>query len=221
MFLEAVMVCVDYSDFLDISLPRNKKHFDNIIVVTSNADKNTQEVCKKNKVACVITDCMFENMGFNKGKAINKAIGAAQRKDWVLITDADMIMPDNLRYKLDNMSLDPSIAYGTGRKMCPTYEDWERYSSGEIDGADWVHQTRRINIGVGFFQLVNAKCKILENRDNWYSEDYNHCGRSDRIFWRQFDPKNRMSIRDIITIHLGSDELGANWRGRTTKRWSK
>lgn len=214
------MVCVDYSDFLKITLPYNKHNFDNIIVVTSPTDIKTQKVCKDNGVKCIQTNRMYQRKAkFNKGKALNDGIRALDRKDWVLITDADMIMPKNLRNVLEKMELNINNVYGTGRMICPDKEQWLAYLKDESICNGWRRETRRVNIGVGFFQLINANSELLLGKDIWYSERYNHCGRSDRKFWRAYPPENRFSIQHIITTHLGDDHMGANWEGRRTPEW--
>ena len=45
--IEGIIICVNYSDFLDITLDQNLKHFDQIIVVTDEKDIGTHEICKK------------------------------------------------------------------------------------------------------------------------------------------------------------------------------
>lgn len=215
------MVCVNYSDFLKITLPYNKHNFDKIHVITTTNDVDTQRICKKYDVNVVITDKLYENGdSFNKGKAINDGIKSLKYQDWILITDADMIMPTNLRPKLESMNLNINCAYGTGRMICRDKIQWNDYLRNKNVSNNWKKQTRRINIGVGFFQLVNFNSETLCEKDgNWYSTKWGHCGRSDRRFWRLFPTENRKSIKDIITIHLGDDNMGANWEGRTTPKW--
>lgn len=218
MYLEAIMICVNYADFLSLTLPYNIKHFDHIVVITSKDDIQTQKICKKNNITCVITNRLYErNDKFNKGKAINDGIKHLHRKEWVLITDADMMMPTNMRQELENKNLDSNLIYGTSRLICPSYKDWLLYLKNESVYKNWKHQKRRINIGVGFFQLININNSIIKNRTNWYNEKYGHCGRSDRKFWRLFN--NKAKLKGIVPIHLGDDNMGANWNGRTTPKW--
>lgn len=214
------MVCVNYSDFLEISLSHNLCHFDNIVVVTDKNDINTRQICESAGARCVITHRLHENGDkFNKGKALNDGIVALQRNDWVLITDADMMMPYDFRRQLDARTLNPNCVYGSSRLICPSYEEWLKYLNDESTYLKWKHQKRRINIGVGFFQLVHSNNKQLIDKTNWYSEKYGHCGRSDRKFWRSFPAESRKKLRGIVPVHLGDDDMGANWNGRVTMKW--
>jgi len=59
--IEACLVCVDYSDYLIHTLPRNKDYFDDIVVVTVERDKDTQKVCEDNDVKFVLSERLYEN----------------------------------------------------------------------------------------------------------------------------------------------------------------
>lgn len=215
------MVCVDYSDFLDITLNKNARHFDKITIATIKRDTDTQKICKKHNVDYILTNRLYENGAkFNKGKAINDALMNSSRKDWLIITDADMVMPDNLREILENKNLSEQCIYGTTRYMCPDYDNWLKYLDDKSIINKWVHQKHRKAIGVGFFQLVNGNCDFLKNSYKWYNENYGHAGRSDRIFWRQWPDKMRGKIRKASCIHLGNDEMSSNWYGRITKKFN-
>lgn len=61
MYLEAVTVCVDYSDILALTIPYNKSVIDNWVIVTSTADKKTQGLCDYHKVKCITTDVFYES----------------------------------------------------------------------------------------------------------------------------------------------------------------
>ena len=63
-FLEALVVCVDYSDYLCHFITNNKKHFDNLVIVTSKSDVRTQQLCKDTDTNVVITDCMYEDNAY-------------------------------------------------------------------------------------------------------------------------------------------------------------
>ena len=221
VLLEAVMVCVDYSDFLDITLSYNLRHFDNVAIVTVERDKETIAVCEKYGIKPVFTNRLYENGDkFNKGKAINDGLKSLTRDNWVLITDADMVMSRDLSDVVRIKKLDDQCVYGTSRHICPDFESWEKYQINGDEKERWKNQNRRLNVGVGFFQLANGKCEKLVGKHDWYSEDFGHCGRSDRMFWRSWPDKQRGKIRELACIHLGDDELAANWHGRTTDKFN-
>lgn len=220
MYLEAVLVCVNYSDILKITLPKNIHFFDKINVITNYNDTETIKLCEYYKVDMTITDRMYENEkdDFNKGKAINEGIKNLSKKDWLIIIDADMTFSDNLRNELEKIS-DINKIYGMPRYMCKTYEEWEKYLVDKSIISSWPCQKRRC-IGVGFFQMSNFNSDIMKQKTNdelWYSEMWGHCGRSDRFFWRSWPDNLRSKIKNAYGIHLGDDSFQANWRGRTTK----
>ncbi len=56
MFLEGVVVCYNYGDFLEHTLPDNLQHLDRVIVVTSRDDNKTRRICDKFGVDFLETD---------------------------------------------------------------------------------------------------------------------------------------------------------------------
>ncbi len=44
--INGVTVCVDYSDYLSLTLEYNRHHFDNFAVVTASSDRATKELAK-------------------------------------------------------------------------------------------------------------------------------------------------------------------------------
>lgn len=219
--ISCVMVCVNYGDFLKITLPLNKSHFDEIIVVTSHNDDITKKICSENSIRYVETNRMYEseNDAFNKGKAINEGIKNLKHNDWLVITDADMVFPDDTKKILNSIDNKNNI-YGISRYICPTKNEFDDYYKTKTIPNNWKHQKKLINIGVGFFQMANFNCDIMKNKtknSSWYSEKWGHCGRSDRSFWRSWPDSNRSVIKNLFGIHLGDDGMATNWFGRKSR----
>jgi len=125
MYLEAITICVNYSDFLSHTLPYNKDHFDNLIVITDMQDDETKELCKIYDVKCFQTNIFYENgCTFNKGAAINYGLSQLEKKDWIIHLDADIYLPPLTRSILENIPLESHKLYGVDRLMCSSYEDW-------------------------------------------------------------------------------------------------
>ena len=93
MKVEAVSVCVNYSDYLKVSLPINKQILNKIVIVTRSDDYETIKVCKENNVECIATD-EFNNhpSGFNKFKGINKGLDKLDKDGWILFLDCDIVL---------------------------------------------------------------------------------------------------------------------------------
>jgi glycosyltransferase involved in cell wall biosynthesis len=219
MKIECVLVCVNYSDYLECVLPTNIKLFDTVVVVTTKQDQSTINLCNKYGAKIVLTDRLYENNSkFNKGKAINDGIKNLNYNDWLLITDADIYLPENFK-EIYNKQLNKEHIYGTHRYMCPTNQEFEQYKKTSDINKTWVLQKHRLAIGVGFFQLVNFNSKIMNKLNpKWYCEDYGHAGRTDRFFLRNWPDDSRDNLK-LDVIHLGNDELGKNWKGRVTNKW--
>ena len=120
MLLEAVIVCVDYADFLAITLPYTLPLVDSVVVVTTPADKLTQRLCAKYSVRCLETDVFYRDQGtkFNKARGINHGLNHCQRRDWLIHMDADVVLPMRTRHFLQNAELQKDCIYGSDRVNC-------------------------------------------------------------------------------------------------------
>jgi hypothetical protein len=238
MNLEAIIVSVNYSDFLSVTLEKNHKHFGNIIIVTDTKDDKTEKVSNKyNNITLIKTDIFYQNGAkFNKGAAINVGLINSKYKDWVLLLDADIVLPENFREKLE---LDKECSYGARRYDVQTREQWNKIQNNNFDGTTLFR-----GIGYGFFFLFNYQSKIFQNllksgppypywipngsESDWIFRNY----WSDWIFFPPLDNNpNLHSIpnsdyaqnKDLLKqlpfniIHLG--ETGINNEERKTNLW--
>lgn len=233
MFLEGVIVCVNYSDFLSHTLAYNKTVFNHLVVVTSPEDEQTQKLCEYYNVECVVTDEFTKNGDpFNKAKGINAGLKKLSKKGWVIHLDADIYLPPLTRGILERISLDERNLYGIDRMMCPNFESWMEFISlprQTHTGWVYIHPTvfpMGVRIGeymaegyepIGFFQMWHpGTSKVYE-----YPEVHGAADRTDVLFAKKWSRKNRALIPEIIAIHLDSEnstinEMGKNWNGRKT-----
>src|SRR5437870_3556551 len=124
MQLEAVIVSVNYGDFLAETLPRNLAHFNRAVVVTASHDRETIALCRKYGVAHLETTYHVEDGDkFNKGRLINLGISNLGHNDWLLQLDADIILPDRFRHMLGLARLSEDCLYGADRFNCYSPED--------------------------------------------------------------------------------------------------
>lgn len=233
MKIEAVTVCVGYADFLAHTLPWNMQQFDHYVVVTSYADKETQELCRKLSVECRPTDVMYlDGDPFNKGRAIDYGIGFLGGRDWIAHVDADTWLPPMTRHHLTHARLDEECIYGIDRALCPSYEAWEGFIKGTTPAHqhDYLCRTRmppfplgdRIvipdhsgYIPIGFFTLAHSRT------GRRYPSHHGTAERSDVLYSLQWPSSNRILLGEIVAVHLESEpgHLGVNWQGRKTRRF--
>lgn len=196
--LDVFIISVNYNDFITITLKENIKIFDNIHVITSSSDTKCQEICKTYNVDCIITNLMFEEGVFNKGKSYNYALNKTKNLDYVLILDADIIVKD----KIDLNLIDEYCFYYAARRLCYDYNSFINLE--KIEDLEY-----EIPHGDGFFQLINMKNEII-----YFSEDFKNCGGVDVDFREKFE--ERILLENEV-IHLGEKEL--NWDGRITNQF--
>lgn len=234
MKLEAVTVCINYSDFLRFTLPHNKKFFDKYVIVTSSEDKKTQALCHKHHVKCVTIkkDKLVELD--SKGLAINKGLEHLDKNAWVLHLDGDIWLPPLTRTILNNYPLQEDCIYGTDRFMCESYEDWIEFLDSEqykdihyewvfLDMAKFKIGPRMIQYygegywPIGFFQLWHPKGSGVYD----YPNSKVGYDRDDVLHMKRWPKGKRIFIPDFIPIHLSSQlhEKGQNWEGRSTKQF--
>lgn len=229
MKIEAVTICVNYSDFLAHTLLWNRGAFDRIVVVTDKKDKATRDLCEHHFVRCVATDAFYESdRAFCKSGGINAGLAALDGDDWVVHLDADIVLPPRSRRLFENAGLSPDTIYGIDRMMCRSFDDWLAYvGQPEVQhSCDAFVQANAFPLGVrvakmgedgwapiGFFQLWNAGATGIR-----HYPDHGAADRSDLAFARQWPRGKRALIPEVVGVHLSSEaegsEMGINWRGR-------
>ena len=232
MRIEAVVVCVGYADFLCWSLPLNRQHFDDMVVVTSTEDERTARVCEVYNVRCVKTNIFKEE--FNKGAGINLGLAQLKCTDWVVHLDADIVLPSRFREMLKVAQIEPENIYGCSRMNAVGFRAWLQYFTNPRPlihkqiyvfndifpmsptisklWPDLDFEFEKGYLPLGYLQIWNQGLKKMK-----YPEQHGDAARGDMEFALQWPRKNRILIPEINVTHLVSKdgvEQGKNWGGR-------
>lgn len=228
----AVIVAVNYLDFLKISLPNNKRILDRIIIVTSKEDIETQKFCKEQNVECIATNIFYEKGKFNKFAGINEALKLLNN-EWVLFLDADIVLHPICKRVFQELKFEVYELYGADRFNCIGIENWEKFSFNKQVIDNWLMTSCGLEFGarinhyygqegengkfsgykpLGFFQLAHKS--YFKNYPE-YCPGADHC---DIEFANLYTREQRVLIPEIPLIHLVSKNSGwgSNWKGRTT-----
>lgn len=215
--MKAITVSVQFGDLLALTLPANSGHFDEVLVVTTEQDRETIEVVQRVSNARLLTTDAFYRHGaaFNKGLAIEEALDVIGREGWICTIDADILMPRQMRWPWETASFvnfPPSSLYAPRRHnlvdltLAWVYQHdpslWERLPQapdGELAGC---------------FHLFHASDPVL-GPPPWYGTDWIHAGGYDSDFIARW-PAERHCRLPFVVLHLGQD--GKNWFGRCTRR---
>jgi hypothetical protein len=197
----AIIVCVNFADKLKVSLASNTGLLNKIYVVTDPLDKPTLEVCKQYTNVSVIlcSDAYKNNAKFNKSGLIKYAqvtIIPNHREDWIIIIDADTILPSNFWSETIKGRFIEDTVYLLKRKIYKSIEDVKTDTYSEIQH------------GCGFFQMYYKKTRMYGD----FSESAAVC---DILFQQLFRHQKEL---DGFCIHLGQN--GLDWNGRKSEEWT-
>ncbi len=198
----AIIVSVDFADLLAITLPYNRHHFSEVVVVTSHADKQSQKVARKYGARTYATDVFYDSGAvFNKHKPLEDALTSIGRWGWICLLDVDILWPKKVPY----LELDSGCIYGAKRRIlsnafAPIPEDW---SSLPI----YLPSCR---LFAGCTQLFHAGAACL-GPPPWHSTNWRHAGGADSEFQQKW-PREKRIWMPFEVLHLG--EVGINWCGR-------
>lgn len=223
----ALMVSVNYNDFLQYLLPINSQQFDKIIVLTTKSDKTCIEICEKyNKVECLSFDdsiLNFNGLRFNKGHLLNQGLDYLNEMQYdgiLTLTDSDIMFPSNYKHLINKTTQWVSKLYTLNRYDCPDEETLTKYlkdldlTNLRLYPASWLGYCQIFKYSAGRFR---------------FSENYN-AEKSDIIFVRHWKKRNKPAkmregrklkylSKDDVLIHLGI--AGKNWKGRVTEEFFK
>lgn len=203
--IKGLVVCVDYDDYLGITLPANMRHLIECVVVTSPTDERTRAVAASVPGARLFMTDAFTRGGrrFNKGAAIEEAFDALGRDGWILVWDADTILPQSLTLV---PVMDPSRLYGAKRRLCGSDE-----VPPESKWRDWP--VSREAGWPGYFQLFHGSA--LHDVRPWYGVVSDHAGIGDAYFQNHW-PVEKKGWLPVEVLHLGPRDT--NWHGRASPR---
>lgn len=227
--LSGLVVCVNYDDFLRITIPFNRRHFNHLFVLTSENDPRTIKYCQESGVDYLTTEAWTENGAyFNKGKGINVGLTKLRqlKSEWVCILDADIILPPN--FLRSTPSLDANCLYSCRRRLCPEQSDYDPHKSWasyeleplpatvEVEGrlCVWGNSRLRATDAAGLFgylQMWN-----LGRFNARYPTQFQSAHSYDVRFASLWPEENRHWLSDEV-LHLGPAKT--NWHGRLTERW--
>lgn len=206
--INAITVCVGYDDFLRLTLPRTLLHVDKLMVVTTASDVRTQELVDKyDRAECFITDAFYRGgASFNKGWAMEEGFDALGRDGWILILDADIVLPATM----PTWNLEPGKMYTPPRRIMSKVDGL--IETPVVDMA--TLPLRQESGNFGYFQLFHAGDPAIAQLP-WYETTWVHAGGADSVFEKRWMKTNKLRL-PFEVIHLGDPDQ--NWFGRVRPR---
>lgn len=229
MYLEAVTVCVNYSDILALTMPFNKSVIDNWIIVTDTKDRDTKKLCDYHNIQCIQTDVFYDSEEiFNKGRGINKGFDKFNLKGWCLHLDADILLKADTKKLLSYDDLDIDTLYSVDRIDIVGREEYMSIISNiHNQYTDYVFVEEKRPISTRMFHNEMGYCPIgyfqlfHNSRFFPYSEKHTTAARSDVIFLNNWPKSKRKLFPGFFCYHLMSEpsSMGINWEGRKSKKF--
>lgn len=230
--MRAILICVDFADMLAITLPYNRGHFSDVMVVTTSEDLLTKEVARKHNCSIYETNSFYyKGAAFAKWRALEEGLSVFGRHcidpldNWLMLLDVDILLPkylkvhtyeDRVEYETPtsiftqemNQLCSPlrhmmiDLPIPFTKESIPREELWSRYA---------IH--KNVNEHAGYSQIFNTYDKHLPKTPPWHEVDYIHAGIADSIFQSRWPVE--MKVRpNWSCLHIGLP--GINWLGRSS-----
>jgi len=231
MLIEGVIICYNFADILEYTLPHTLDLLDRVVVVTHHDDKATARLCQKYSVDCVKTTVFHEDGDkFNKGRAINLGLSHLRHSDWLIHLDADIMLPPRFRTMLHMAKLDQRNLYGCDRLNTCTYDNWQKAQEKIYPQYAYRYLVRTaedLPLGARLVHMEYGYCPI-GYMQLWHSSTKRQypivCGsaeHSDVLFAVQWERTRRILLPEFFVYHLQAEsaKFGADWKGRQTKQF--
>lgn len=209
--MRAILVSVGYDDLLAVTLPRNRHHFDEVIVVTHPNDVATIRVAVESRCRTILTDLMYQRgADFNKFAALEYGIRFALehwgRKWWCALLDADVVWPKRL----------PELAWRVGNLYVPWRRMFEDVTRPVPPESEWTAYPRHhvVSEYSGYSQIFHADDPVL-GEPPWHETDWRTAGGPDSFFQVRWS-EDRKVRPPFEVLHLGPAHV--NWCGRVNPR---
>lgn len=233
---KAILVCVDYSEILALTLPYNRHHFSEVMVVTTPEDIDTIRLAQMYNCPIWPTDAFTRDGAlFNKFRAMEEGLDALDRDGWLCIMDADVVWPKNvelydaseLAIQRRSQTLSPEIVRNSSPnslglvKGClyTPFRRMQRETTYITPESEWckLPRHRQTREWAGFTQIFHADDPVLKSTP-WHEIDWTHGGGPDSFFQRKWLDQDK--IRPTWDcLHIGI--AGKFWAGRSKKSQEK
>jgi hypothetical protein len=207
--MRAILVAVDYADLLAITLPYNRQHFDEVMVVTSldKLDDETRDVAAANDCRVCSTDLFFGGgNAFNKFAALERGLDKFGRHGMLCVMDADILFPKHL----PDVAWDSSVLYTPKRRM---FVDITQPIPQEPYWAGYPYPLPNEEFA-GYTQIFDADAASQWLPKLWYGMTNPTAGGPDSAFQARW-PDNKKLRPGFEVLHLGP--ACTNWCGRVSK----
>lgn len=210
MRIHGITVCVNYSDFLSLSIERWKEGLTSLTIVTDSKDVETAALTEKHGANLFITDAFYEDGAkFNKGKALEQVRKILPWEDWFLFFDADIVPMKQWHTVLEQWGPKPGSLNGAVR--------YQHDGHTVIHDVDFRH-TERINDAPcdgGYFHLFHTSDPVVqvEPGADLLETCWSHAGVYDSKFKMRW-PSPKWLVTPVQLLHVGERE---NWTGRGDK----
>jgi len=229
-----VVVCVGYDDYLRETIRRNLEVLDQILVVTTPGE--CQWVQDIDRAAVFETDAFtIDGAPFRKGLAIATALAWLRdnKASWVLVHDADIVLPRATRATLEALWLNPGGMYYATRAGPRRVEDipaaLDAFDSRDGSALDALMETNRMIPGKprrsinpvectpsGYFQLINLAGSTLADRTLPYPHNSQTAERDDMDLYRLWYGLGKCHALPLTVMHLPHGPFKGNWAGRVS-----
>lgn len=194
--MRAIIVAVNYPVIRE-TLPYNRHHFEDVMIVTSHEDSDTIEFAKSQGVKLHVTDA-FTRYGawFNKYLALEEGLSRFGRHGWLWILDADIFIPKKIDF-------DPrvNLLYSPHRFMAREFQPESKWLANDM-GAN-------TSDFLGYSQIFHADDRHLPNPP-WHDCRWIHGGGGDMQF-QELWPAGRRRRCSFPVLHVGDASI--NWAG--------
>lgn len=223
MRLHGLTVCVNYADFLSLSIERWKEGLASLTIVTDSKDVATAALAMKHDANLFQTDVFYERGAkFNKGAAMEQVRKILPWEDWFLFFDSDVIPEPYWKATLitaeAHKKVVPGALYGATRFQskdlkAETGENNERF----LFPASSI--IRDAPCDGGYFHLFHTSDEAVQVPPgaDLLETCWSHAGVYDSKFKMRW-PSNKWLVTPVQLLHVGERE---NWTGRGDREGMK
>lgn len=206
--------CVNYDDYLRVTLPSVLRHFSRVHIITSPKDLSTRQVAEFYRLKVFLTDAWYrDGADFNKGLAVEEALDHFGRHGWMINMDADVLLPEDLP---DLSALKPGRIYCPRRRILDNVSDLAKYRLHRRDDfKNWTNLPIVDQEHAGYCHLYHADDPRIRDARPWYGTAWRTAGGTDSTFLIHWPPRERVWL-DFAVLHLGP--VAVNWCGRVSER---